>query len=102
HLKLFATIKEMGIGVHATLQILAMYSLCPTISELRMHWPSSKVQPCLIDVGAEFVRARHPDQDWRGVGNQSETLFAFLDCFFCPLALRDVVGNFRETYKLAA
>src|SRR5215467_13290666 len=81
HFELLSPIKRLHVDVKATLQVVCVYTFRPTISKLFFHGSPSEIQPRLVEVGAEFVRPRHPDQHRRGVRDQPEALFAFLKSF---------------------
>ena len=71
-----------------------MHAVGPPISHLLFHTAACKLQPAFVEKSAQFVHTRHPDKNWGGVGNYSETLLAFaersLTCLQLPINLSGV------------
>src|SRR5215471_14841924 len=90
HAELLTSLKSLCVGLNAPFQVLTVHPLGPAVSKLLRDRSSREVQPGFIEVGAEFVCSRHPNQHGSGIGNQAEAGFAFLDLLFRSLALRNV------------
>ena len=69
------------------LQIVWMHTLSPTISHLLLQGAASKLQPRFVEESAEFIDPGHPDKNWSGVSNYSETLLTFAQAGFARLQL---------------
>ena len=57
------------------LQILRVDIFCPAASKFGVHGSPGEIQPRLIDVGAKFVGAGHPDHHWRRLCSQHQVRF---------------------------
>src|SRR5215470_9074654 len=90
HLELLSLIKRLSIGIEAPLQVVGMNALRPTVSKLLFQRSSGEIQPRLVEVVAELIVARHPDQHRSGICNQPETLFAFPHCLFAAVTFGNV------------
>jgi hypothetical protein len=77
HNKRLAGVECFRVRVEASLQIVRMHPFSPTISHLLFRTSPGKLQPAFVEKSAQFIDARHPDKNWRGIGNYSETLLAF-------------------------
>src|SRR5581483_3796426 len=87
HLKWKAGIKGADVDLKAALKIIGMYILRPTVSCLLLQSAPHKFQPCLVEVVAELICSGHPNQDWRGIGDQAQPLFTMAEGVFHLLAL---------------
>src|SRR4051794_31505471 len=70
-------VEGRDIGVQALLEIVGMHPLHPAVSDLRFERATGEIEPRLIDIGAEFIEARHPDHDGSRVRNVAK-LFVIL------------------------
>ena len=70
-------VKCGGVGRETFVEIIRMHTFAPAIAKLFLHFSSSEIEPCLVNEGAELVRAGDPDEDRGGVGHVPETRFTF-------------------------
>src|SRR5271165_6731055 len=88
HFESGARIKRRRVGSDATLNILWMYANDPPFSQFLFHGPAREAQPTLIEKGAKFVRAGHPDENGSRVCNQAKSFFALAqNCLTCEDSL---------------
>ena len=73
-----AGLERVQIRLRRFLAIVGVNDLAPAMPKFLLESSSGKLEPRFVEVGAELVFARHPDQDGRGVGHASETILAFL------------------------
>src|SRR5438309_1120746 len=73
----YVGIEVPAVFVRAGAHIVGMNSLGPAILEFLLQAPTSEIEPWLIEIIANLVWARHPDQDGRRICNDPESLFAF-------------------------
>src|SRR5690348_9729899 len=81
HRERLATIEGIGVGLYASIYIFRVQSGCPAGAQLLFEAAAGEVEPGLVDIVAQRVRASHPDHYRSGVGNEAKTLFAFLRFF---------------------
>src|ERR1700752_3569805 len=55
HSELLTTIKSLRVRPHTSLQIVRVNALGPAVPEFGVNGPPGKIQPGLVEVGAEFV-----------------------------------------------
>src|SRR5205823_13163453 len=89
HDKRLARIKCLRVNLETSLQIVRVHTLSPTISHFLIHCATGKLKPALVEESAEFVQARHPDKDGRGVGYHGEALFALAQLSLSLCAIFD-------------
>src|SRR5260221_8187171 len=70
-------IKGVDVDFKAAVEIFAVDALCPPITKLLLQTPARKFEPTVVEKGAQFVRARHPDHHRRCVGHVPKTSLAF-------------------------
>src|SRR5215472_2994068 len=95
-------IERLCIGLKATFQVVSVDSLCPAISQFLVQGPTGELQPSLIEIGTEPVRAGHPDHYRCGISDQTEALFAFAQRCFCQLAESNISSNLGGADDLAS
>src|SRR5262249_47994790 len=81
---------------NASLQVLRVDSFRPAIAQFLLSGSSSEIQPGLIEICAELVGSRHPNQHRRCVCDQSETLLAFPYRVFSLVTLGSVSNKKGE------
>src|SRR5262249_46509847 len=67
-----------------------MHSLGPALTEFLFHGSPGKFEPRLVEKSAQFVRAGHPDHDWRGISHPPKPCFGFNERLFTSV-------NFLQT-----
>src|SRR5262245_24671138 len=77
HDERFARVECFRVCLEALLQIVRIHALGPAISHLLFQTAARKLQPAFVEKSAQFVDSGHPDKNWGGVSNYSETLLAF-------------------------
>src|SRR5262249_43432045 len=87
HDERFAGVECFSVCLETFLKIVAVHALGPAISQLLFQTAARKLQPAFVEKSAQFIDARHPDKNWGGVGNYSETLLAFAQGRFADLQL---------------
>src|SRR4029077_21232429 len=85
--------KENPVDFKTVLQVIRMNPFGPTIAQFLLHCSPGKVEPALVEEGAEFVRAGHPDEDGRDVGDRAKTRFTLTQLFLRYFALGDVARH---------
>ena len=83
-------IKCQGIGCPDPWQVFCVHSLRPAETQFGRQWPSSEVEPGLVEVRAALVRVGHPDQHWSRIRHQTEPFLALSQRKFHLLPFRDV------------
>ncbi len=78
-----------------------MHSLSPTIAQFLLHGAARKLQPTLVDKGAELVWPRCPDHHGRAVSHVPEPIFALPQRGFSVLAFRDIRHHADQPRELA-
>src|SRR6476646_5631256 len=95
HPEAFPPVERANVGNQAAVQIIWIHSSRPPVSHLGLECLSCEIQPRLVEIGAKFVCARHPDEHWRGVSNEAKAGFTFPQNRLLPLAEGDVPHNNR-------
>src|SRR5262249_53572076 len=93
HAELLPYIKGTNVSVQAMLEVFGMDTLAPPVTNLVLHRPASEIEPGLIKVTAEFIRAGHPDHDRCRICHPAEPRFALAACYVGPLP-RQRVGKY--------
>src|SRR5450432_3098870 len=83
-------VKGICIDCKTSVEVVAVNTIGPPIAELLFQRAAGKVEPALVEKDAEFVCARHPEHDRRGVGHDAKTSLALPQRFFSLLAPRNV------------
>ena len=73
HCKRSASLQCRDIGLQASLQVVGVDALGPTVAHHLLDGPSSEVEPSLVEVIAPLICISAPDQDWGGIGQSFET-----------------------------
>ena len=68
-----ACVEGLRVHLEATLKVVQIHAFGPSISEFLFHAAARKLQPRLVEEGAELVDAGHPDENRRGIRNDPET-----------------------------
>src|SRR5499427_1089806 len=76
HAEWFALVERRVVRVEATRQVVWMHAIRPAIPQFCFDRSARKSQPGLIELRAALVESRHPEHDWRRVGEEPEPLFA--------------------------
>src|SRR4029453_17140631 len=71
-------IECLRVNLEALIQIVRVYAFSPPVSKLLLHGAAGKLQPGLVEEGAELVDAGHPDEDGRSIRHDPETRLAFV------------------------
>src|SRR5438093_10432171 len=75
HCKRLARIEGIFVNVEAVREVVRMNAFCPSISKLLLQFSAGKVEPAFVEEGAEFVRAGHPEEHGRCLGDRPKTSF---------------------------
>src|ERR1700732_4546767 len=89
-------IERRGIDCVATVPVMWVHLLNPTVADCLRHAAAGKCQPSPVEKSEELVRAGDPNQYRRCVGHIPETLLAFANRGFGPLALRYVMNRSNQ------
>src|SRR5262249_15566242 len=73
-----AGVERPKIDVQAGLPVLGMDSSRPTLSQLFLYFPSSELEPRLVEERTKGVRSRHPQEHPCGVSHDSEPSLGLL------------------------
>ena len=87
-----AQLKGLFVPFAASLPVVRMENLNPSIPQRRFHWPIGVVDPGLIEIRDPFLRVRHPDHDRSGICDKAEAFVAFAQGFFGEAALDQIRG----------
>ena len=98
HRKRRACVECRDIGLQASLQVIGVDALGPAVAHLLLDGPSSEVEPLLVEVIAELICVRAPDQDRGGIGQGAKPLLTLLKCLLGSLPLGDVLGDPRQPH----
>src|SRR5258708_21144167 len=69
-------VKGFNIDFGTAREVFTVNAFCPPVAEFLPQRAASKVEPSLIEKGAELVCARHPDHHRRCVGEGAKTSLA--------------------------
>jgi len=78
HPESLAGIEGIGVCVQAAFEIVGMDTLCPAVAQLAFQRPAGEFKPPLVEPGAAFVRAGHPEHNRGRVAHQAEAIFIFM------------------------
>ena len=77
-----------------------MHALGPTVAQFLSQGPAGEVQPELVEVSAELVRVRLPDEHGGRIGHYGEAPFSRLHRLFQLLALGNVLPGANDRLRL--
>lgn len=88
--KRLAGVKGRLIAIEAARKILRVHPFGPAVAKLLLRGTSGEMQPGLVEIGAQFVRPRHPDHDRGRVAHGPKSRLAFLERGLGLTAIRDL------------
>lgn len=93
HVKLPLRFEGGRVSLQTPGEILCMHALAPAVAELLFQTPPREIEPRIVEIVAQLVSSRHPDQNGRRICDCAETLLRLHLRLFGMLAAGDVVAD---------